>query len=556
MSQQGRNEAKRLRRLKRKGGSENFTSSNLVDPNRIAVFGGGTLAFLAIALGLNSLPPDGQSTLNQEMPIEPIDKSQSPTPSSSPTAIATPDFFSDTVSGVSGAFKISITASPSASPSASLSATPSPSPSASQSPGIQQGSYLAEGRYGAGYYSTAYDVALSSPMFQAGSGSFYGASGYDEAIDSPHGYYSQGGWKGSGFYERGYFDYSALFAGTWDGSGITYPYGSGACYGISGFSSAEYEPQGSYFLSGYFGSGHYTQVFFDYSQGDHSQGVAVGTGSYYGVSGLSSVQNTPRGYLSGTGNYGSGYYEAGYLNFSGNTGSTVYWNGQSVGTGAYYGVSGYSDPIYGVRGSYYASGIAGSGYYSSLFTGGYYQVTNFNSWNQVFLNVGVGTYYGISGTSAPIAAPTGSYYATGFNGAGYYSTGYYDCGYGYVTGASEYRYYFGNIGRQTYYGLSRTSTPVAGPEGIFRRDGFQGSGYYEPTDQYESEYRFGTGSYYGVSGYAAPLAPPIIPWYSTGWTGPGYYSTGTVTGTYYWQRNGTGTFYGTSGNGIPLAPPV
>ena len=442
MTEQARSEAKRLRRLKRKQESGKTISKTVV--------GGGALAAISIAFGLNALTPSGQNDSNEDASTAPIDTSQSPTPSASPSTQPEISINSDT--GNSGASKISVTTSPSASPivtpSTSPIVTPQPSPSSSQLPAIQLGSYYDAGRYGSGYYSTAYDVAFSSPMFQAGSGSYYGTSGYDAAIDSPNGYYSQSGSNGSGFYETGYFDYSANYAGSWDGSGITFPYGSGA----------------------------------------------------------------------------------------------------------YYGASGYSDPIYELRGSYYASGIAGSGYYASSFTGGYYQVTDYgNSWNQVLLNVGIGTYYGISGTSAPIAAPSGSYYATGFNGAGYYSTGYFACGYGYVTGASEYNIYYGNIGRQTYYGLMRTSAPVAGPEGIYRNDGFRGSGYYEPTDPYENQYRFGTGSYYGTSGYGTPVAPPTGQWFYTGWGGSGFYSTG-QSGTYWFEGIGTGAYYGSSGNSTALEP--
>lgn len=438
MSQEARGEAKRLRRLKRKLDGSQGKKTNPINATGLTIVGGGALAAIAIGLGVNAFAPGSPNASNEEDSPAPIDSSQSPTPSSSPESSSVPE------EPLTNTFKISITASPSASPSYSPSPSMSPTPT-----GVAQGSYYAEGRYGAGYYSTAYDVAFSSPMFQAGSGSYYGTSGYDAAIDSPNGYYSSSGWSGSGFYASGYFDYSANFAGLWDGSGISYPYGTGAYYGISGFSSAEFELQGSY----------------------------------------------------------------------------------------------------------YASGIAGSGYYASLFTGRYYRVTDSgNAWTEMIVEVGVGTYYGISGTSQPIEAPSGSYYITGFSGAGYYSTGYYACGYGYVTGASEYNFYFGSIGRQTFYGLSPDSTPFAGPEGIYKSDGFKGAGYYEPRDLYDSEWRFGSGTYYGTNGYGSPIAPPTgMQWYYTGWGGVGFYSTGQI-GTYWYEGIGTGDYYGTSGTASPLTP--
>ena len=299
----------------------------------------------------------------------------------------------------------------------------------------------------------------------------------------------------------------------------------------------------------------------------------AGSGSYYGVSGYDLAINSPSGYFAQSGWNGSGFYASGYYDFSGNTGSydssgsygsffgsyAGSWDGSGVtfpyGMGAYYGASGFSSAEYELQGSYYASGIAGPGYYAALFTGGYGRITDSgNSYMSMTVEVGVGTYYGISGTSQPIAAPSGTYYITGFSGAGYYSTGYYACGYGYVTGASEFNLYYGSIGRQTYYGLSPDSIPFAGPEGVYKRDGFSGTGYYEPADTFDSEYRFGSGSYYGASGYGSPISPPTgMQWYYSGWGGTGFYSTGQV-GTYWWEGIGTGDYFGTSGNSSAIQP--
>ncbi len=430
MSQEARNEAKRLRRLKRKQNSDNGAASNSFGATGITVVGGGTLAAIAIALGVNALSPGSPNASNEDESPAPADSSQSPSSSVDQSIEPSPE----PTTGSSSALKISITASP--------SATPSPSTTS----GIQ-GSYFAEGRYGAGYYSTAYDVAFSSPMFQAGSGFYYGPSGYSQAIESPQGYFSQSGWNGSGFYSTGYFDYSANYAGSWDGSGITYPYG----------------------------------------------------------------------------------------------------------TGAYYGSSGFSDATHEIRGSYYASGIAGAGHYASLFTGNYGRYS-LGEYTTVEVEVGIGTYYGLSGISEPVEAPSGSYYITGFAGGGYYSNGYYACGYGYVTGATEYSAYYGAVGRQTFYGLNANSTPIAGPEGVYKRDGFSGTGYYEPFDLFDSEWRFGTGSYYGLSGYETPIAPPTgMQWYYTGWVGSGFYSTGQM-GSYWHEGIGTGAYYGPRGTDSPLTP--
>lgn len=481
MSQQARGEAKRLRRLKRKQDAGNGSVSNSISATSITVVGGGTLAAIAIALGVNALSPGGQNASGEDVVAAPTDSSQSP----KPTASKTPDIFSYPTPGVSGSFKISITPSPSASPSGSQAV-----------PSAVQGSYFAEGRYGAGYYSTAYDVAFSSPMFQAGSGFYYGESGYSEAIESPNGHYSQGGWKGSGFYESGYFDLS----------GQTGPTG-------------RIELAGYYDLSG-------------------------NTGSY-----------DPSGYFDLSGSYGS---------YFGNYGGS--WDGSGItfqyGTGAYYGVSGFSSAEHELRGSYYASGIAGAGYYANLFTGGYSRFSS-DQWTFVDVEVGIGTYYGISGISAPISEPSGSYYISGFSGAGYYSTGYYACGYGYVSGATESNVYYGLIGRQTYYGFSPNSTPVAGPEGLYQRDGFGGSGYYEPIDSNYYEGNYGKGSFYGASGYGSPIAPPPGGYYISGFAGAGWYASSSCqeyynygTGSYcIYELVGEGTYYGVSGNSTPQSAP-
>jgi len=560
MSQQARSEAKRLRRLKRKQDAGNGTVSNSISTTSLTVVGGGTLAAIAIALGVNALSPGGQNASSEDVVPVPTDASQSPSGSASSLPEPTPT----PTSTVIGSFTISITPSPSPSSSASPSASPA-------IPGVIQGSYFAQGRYGAGYYSTAYDVAFSSPMFQAGSGYYYGTSGYAAAKESPHGYYSQGGWSGSGFYESGYFDLSGntgyydlsgsfVFSmGSWDGSGITHQYGAGAYYGVLGFSSAEYQPNGSYFSSGHFGSGYYGNLYFDYSQGN--QGFAAGTGSYYGISGLTQPKNSPSGYLSDTGNYGSGYYESGYYDFSGNiggTGFTNYWNGQPLGTGAYYGVSGYSDPIFGVRGNYYASGFAGAGNYASSLTYNYLRVTgNWDTYLYTTAVMGDGTYYGPSGESASIPAPSGSFYTLGEFGSGYYSNGYYSCGYVQTqpTGVSEWNYYIGKVGRRIYYGFSANSTPLYGFYGIYKYDGYAGSGYYEPdpTNEWDGSYVFGTGSYYGASGYGSPIAPPSGQWFYSGWGGSGFYSTGQM-GSYWWEGIGTGAYYGSSGNSPSVDP--
>ena len=558
MSQQARSEAKRLRRLKRKQDAGNGTVSKSISATGLTVVGGGTLAAIAIALGVNALSPGGQSDSNGDSAIAPIDSSQSPTPSVS----AETDPSEDSVSEDSSSIKISATASPSSSPSAS--ASPSTSPSPSQSPGIQQGVYYDAGRYGSGHYSTAYNVAFSSPMFMAGSGSYYGLSGYDSAINSPSGYYSRGGWSGSGFYESGYFDLSGntgyydlsgsfiYSMGSWDGSGITHQYGAGAYYGVSGFSDAQYQPNGSYFSTGHFGSGYYTSFYFDYSPGNNS--VASGSGSYYGISGLTEPIDSPSGYRSITGYYGLGYYESGYYDI-GYTGSTNHWNGQPQGTGAYYGISGYSDPIYAPNGSYYASGFAGAGHYASSISYEYYRVSgNWVSYNLTTAVMGDGTYYGASGTSEPIPGLSGSYYSLGVFGAGYYSTGYYSCGFmqSQPTGATEWNYYASQIGRQTYYGFSPNASPINGPEGTPKNDGFAGTGYYEPGSIYDSPWMYGTGTYYGTNGYGSPVAPPPGSWYSSGNYGSGYYAESGYDPN--WGGIGTGTYYGVSGNSPPLEP--
>jgi len=326
-------------------------------------------------------------------------------------------------------------------------------------------------------------VAFSSPMFQAGSGFYYGTSGHDAAIESPHGYYSQSGWNGSGFYESGYYDMS----GYYDLSGVT---------GFTGY----WNPS-----------------------------------------------------------EGNGYYD-----FSGNWNSlNGSWDGSGMtmpyGSGAYYGISGHSDPMYRVQGSYYASGFAGPGNYATSLTYNYGSYSDFgNSYAYVTAVIGDGTYYGSSGTGAGIPAPSGSFYMLGEFGSGYYSNGYFSCGYiqTHPTGASEWNYYYGKVGRRIYYGFNANSTPLFGAYGIYKYNGFAGTGFYEPdpNDVWDGAYRFGTGSYYGISGYGSPLAPPTgMQWYSSGWGGTGYYSTG-VPGDYWWNSQGTGAYYGSSGNSPGIDP--
>jgi hypothetical protein len=95
-----------------------------------------------------------------------------------------------------------------------------------------------------------------------------------------------------------------------------------------------------------------------------------------------------------------------------------------------------------------------------------------------------------------------------------------------------------------------------GAYGIYKYNGFAGTGFYEPdpNDVWDGSWRFGTGSYYGISGYGTPIAPPTgMQWYTTGWGGAGYYSTG-LPGDYWWNSSGTGVYYGSSGNSPGLDP--
>ena len=447
--------------------------SNNDDAKRRKIVGGGIIAAIAIGFGVNAISPGDPNASKQDEPTTPIDSSKSPSPSVTEDATSVP------TTGVTKTLKISVTASPS-----SVTASPSPSPV-----NVLHGSYFPEGRYGAGYYSTAYDVSFSSPMFQAGSGFYYGTSGYDSAVEAPHGYFSQSGWNGSGFYESGYYDLS----GNYDFSGLT------------GFS-----------------------------------------GNWNGFTGYWDPSE------------GSGYYD-----FSGNwNGLSGSWDGTGItipyGSGAYYGVSGHSDPTYTVRGSYFASGFAGPGNYATSLSYNYYAVSDYgNSWLYTTAFMGDGTYYGISGVGTGIPAPSGNFYSLGEFGSGYYSTGYYSCGYfqSHPTGASEWNYYFGKIGRRIYYGFSANAQVLYGFYGIYKNDGYAGSGYYEPdpNNDWDNQYIFGYGSYYGSSGYGSPISPPTGQWYYSGWGGSGFYSTGQM-GSYWWEGIGTGAYYGSSGNSPAVDP--
>ena len=85
MSNESRNEAKRVRRLKRKQNSSDSDTNNRISAAGFTIVGGGILAAGAIALGINALSPGGPSDASGDSPAPPIDSSQSPTPSASAT---------------------------------------------------------------------------------------------------------------------------------------------------------------------------------------------------------------------------------------------------------------------------------------------------------------------------------------------------------------------------------------------------------------------------------------------------------------------------------------
>jgi len=293
------------------------------------------------------------------------------------------------------------------------------------------------------------------------------------------------------------------------------------------------------------------------SGGFMGMGTYVGGGSYYGVSGYSVPQAPPSGSYYSSGYAGSGYYASSSYSMSGG----FMGMGTYVGGGSYYGVSGYSVPQAPPSGSYYSSGWTGAGYYAtSACPPGYFD----SMMNYCYGTYqGGGTYYGSSGYGAPQEAPSGSYYVEGYAGSGYYATGY-----------NNYIYYESNqpsqpyVGAGTYFGAEGYDPAYeSGPLGSFFWTGYAGSGYYASGYFFQLTVNaspaagyIGSGTYYGVSGEVTLADPTSGRFYLTGEQGMGYYASGSDpnglagNGQYIYGATGVGAYYGLSGTDSPLTP--
>jgi hypothetical protein len=293
-------------------------------------------------------------------------------------------------------------------------------------------------------------------------------------------------------------------------------------------------------VHGFAGSGFYSAGYYEIGNFENEttgQYYANGVGTYYGINGFSTplIGPEPSGSYYATGFAGAGYYatssySGGYMGIPG-------MGGTYIGAGTYYGSHGYSNPQFPPSGSYYASGFAGAGYYANQISFNYYRIIG--NWNSYFYETAVlgdGTYYGSSGTSSPVSGLSGSYYSRGFAGSGYYSTGYWSCGYTQPTGMTEWNYYYGPIGNGTFYGFSPNATPIIGPSGFYYPDGFGGAGFYAIASgsYYYGPYGYGQGTYFGTSGYSAGILAPPGSYYTSGYAGTGYYAASNCTGYYYY----------------------
>ena len=174
--------------------------------------------------------------------------------------------------------------------------------------------------------------------------------------------------------------------------------GGGTYYGLSGFSPPQAAPSGSFYSAGYAGSGFYATGYnnYIYYTSNQPSQPTVGAGTYFGATGYDPAYSSgPPGSFFWTGYAGSGYYASGYfmqLVVEANPAAGY------IGSGTYYGVSGETTLADLTSGRFYLTGEQGRGYYASgsnpngLASNGQY----------IYGATGVGAYYGLSGTDSPI----------------------------------------------------------------------------------------------------------------------------------------------------------